>query len=161
MITSTLIEIVFDGIYGKVNFEFLPQLLSGARDISLYDPEIPLPESLEDIVNVFDSNDYVDIVITTDQLNINDNIVKSGFINLGKNDENVELLLYFDLRELNEVIYKKEIEFLKKWVDEFVNTYRFQHFICKMDNAGEFEYYFDSNGWGPFYQDPDLNIGLE
>jgi hypothetical protein len=152
MISSTLIEIIFMGVFSTLNHGFLSKLLSEAKEIRFNAPEFLSPHTFEEVVSIFRANTYVDLVITTDKLDINGKIVKNVFINVGRNDGDFELLFYFDIKDLNGSNYKLNIDHLKTWADTFLDNYNFNYFICQMDNAGDEEYYFDSNGMGPLYK---------
>lgn len=78
-------------------------------------------------------------------------IVPKVFINLGRDNNDIEILFFFDLRDLNEATPGKNIDYLRKWMSEMKRKYHFQYFICQDDNAGEDAYYFDSNGIGRLY----------
>ena len=151
MITSTLIEIVLKGLFSTVNLSFLKRQLDKAKEVRFNSPQLPQVSTFDEVAEVFQQNTYVDLVITTDKFCIDDRMVKNTFINLGRNDNDVELLLYFDLKDFDVDYDRLSIDYLKSWVDRFARQYNFEYFIAQMDNAGEDEYYFDKNGFGPLY----------
>jgi hypothetical protein len=148
-----LIEVIFRGQFSTLDFSFLKKLIDGAKEIYFVSPEIPSIEAFDEVLDVLNSNAYVDLVVNTDCLKIYGKIVSRVFINLGRNDEDIEVLFYFDLKDLNEDTPKSSIDYLKKWVMNIQNEYNFQYFICQMDNASINEYYFDSNGIGELYNE--------
>ena len=151
MISSTITELIFSSSFSVVNIDFLFSLISDANEIRFNEPEFSSPFTAQDVLKNIYSNEYIDLVIITDKLEINGKIVKNVFINVGRNSDDFELLFYFDIKDLEGTNYKSKIEDLKNWADYFQNRYNFHYYIAQMDNAGDNEYYFDSNGWGPLY----------
>ncbi|PUV21078.1 MULTISPECIES: hypothetical protein [Sphingobacterium] len=151
MVTSTLIEIIFKGVFSTLNISFLSELLFGAKEIRFNLPELSSSYELETIIKIFNLNSYVDLVITTDKLNVNGRDVKNVFVNIGRNDDDFDLLFYFDIKDLDGNNYKLKVDHLKTWANNFCDRYNFNYFIGQMDNANDEEYYFDSNGIGPLY----------
>ncbi|MGM9508120.1 hypothetical protein ACS5NO_10340 [Larkinella sp. GY13] len=149
---TTLTEIIFKGISSILNFSFLADLLIQAKDVRFHAPDVPSTKNFEKIINIFNSDNYIDLVITTDNLNINGKYIPKVFINLGRNNEEFEILFYFDLKDLRGVNLKENIDFLKDWCYTFKNQYNFTNYVCQIDNAGEEEYYFNNAGLGSLYK---------
>lgn len=146
-----LIELVFKGVISDLNFDFLKFLLKNARAVRFNFPETEFWNDFEEMVSVFTSNLYVDLVIDTDCLVIKDRVIPKVFINVGRNDHEIEILLFLDAMDLKEPTPSMNIDLLKSWMEEFQKTYHFKYFICQMDNADENEYYFNSYGEGKLY----------
>lgn len=146
-----MVEIVFKGIFSALNFSFLRKLLTDAHEVYFNSPARNFVITFSSVIETMNFENYVDFVINTDCLHINEKVVSKVFINLGRKDEDVELLFFFDLKDINEPTQKMDIDYLKSWVEEFQKQYDFEYFICQMDNADEKEYYFNSNGLGPLY----------
>jgi hypothetical protein len=151
MITSTLIEITCKGIFSSINLDFLSKLLANSKEVCFNYPEILLSNNVDKITDIFQLNDYVDLVIITDKFEINGKTIKNVFVNIGRNSNELELLLYFDLNDVGVGTNKENVDYLSNWISEFKSKYNFEYFICQMDNASDDEYYFDSNGLGPLY----------
>lgn len=143
-----LVEIIFIGSFSELNFNFLKNLIVKAKEVRFNDPEVNSLNSFNEIFDVISVNNYFDMVINTDFLIINEKVIQRVFINLGRNNDEIELLLFFDLKDLNEHNVNVSLNYLQKWSEEFQNKFNFQYFICQPDNAGSNEYYFDSNGSG-------------
>jgi len=149
----TLIEVIFKGSFSKLDFSFLEKLIDEARELYFVSPEIPSVKSFDEVLIALNSNTYVDLVINTDHLIISEKTIPRVFMNLGRDDEDIEVLFYFDLNDLNEGSQKNNIDHLKKWVMNTESQFNFQYSICQADNANEDEYYFDSNGMGRLYEE--------
>lgn len=146
-----LIEVIFRGIFSIVDFSFVKKLLIDAREVYFTSPEVNLPVTFSSTMSIINSKKYVDLVIITDCLQIKDKIVPKVFINIGRTNEEIELLLFFDSKDLKETNEKMNIDYVRIWTKEFQKNYHFEYYICQMGNADEEEYYFDSNGTGQLY----------
>ncbi|MEG1199912.1 MAG: hypothetical protein RSD53_11005, partial [Algoriella sp.] len=123
----------------------------GAREVYFTSPEVNSLITFNNVKRIINSNNYVDFVINTDCLQIKNKIVPKVFINVGRNNEEIEILLFFDSKDLKESSQKMNINIIKNWTNEFQKLYNFEYYICQMDNADEEEYYFDINGNGRLY----------
>lgn len=141
-----LIEIIFKGGFPTLNFSFLKRLLLNSKEVRSMDPEINSIKDFDEMINIINSNSYCDLVISTDCLDIRGRIIPSVFINLARNNNEVEILFFFDLMDLKESDFKMSLDYLKDWIEEFQIKYNFNYFICQADNADQDEYYFDING---------------
>ncbi|SFN28184.1 hypothetical protein SAMN05421594_2032 [Chryseobacterium oleae] len=146
-----LIEIICKGLFSVLNFNFLEKLLLNSKEARFIDPEINSIKDFDEMINIINSNSYCDFVISTDFLDIKGKIIPRVFINLGRNNDEVEILFFFDLKDLKESNFKMSIDYLKDWVEEFQKKYNFNYFICQPDNADLNEYYFDIHGKGKLY----------
>lgn len=146
-----LIELKFIGLTPILNFSFIGELSINAREMRFYSPEINFSGESDELISVFNSNDYVDFIINTDHLSIKGKNVQRVFINIGRNEDEIEVLIFFNLADLREPTAKMAIDYLKSWTPEFQRKYDFEYFICQIDNASEDEYYFDSIGLGKLY----------
>lgn len=146
-----LIEVIFRGLFSALNFNFVEKILLDAKEVRFNEPEINFIKDFEETINVINSNSYLDLVINTDFLDIKGKIIPRVFINLGRNNEDVEILFFFDLKDIKESNFKMNIDYLKSWTEEFQKEYNFEYFICQPDNAGQYEYYFDTDGQGKLY----------
>lgn len=150
---SFLIEVIYKGVRSSINFSFLRDIFTQSKKIYFNSPGVPLIKNFDEVIEVINSNAYVDLVINTDRLNIYEKDVSNVFINLERNNDEIVLLLFFDLKDLKENSVKEGIDCLIKWAMEFKSEYQFNYFICQTDNAGKDEYYFDSNGVGKLYHE--------
>lgn len=148
---NSLIEIIFRGVLSPVNLDFLKELVMRAKELYFNSPEISSVKTFDEVVEIINSNAYIDLVINTDELSIYEKNVPKVFINLGRSNDDIEILFFFDLKDLHEPTIKESIDLLKKWAMEFTNEYKFNYFICQTDNADKEEYYFDSHGTGKLY----------
>ena len=148
-----LIEIIFTGSFSELNFNFLKDFIVKSKEVRFNDPEVNLLDCFNEVLDVINTYDYSDLVINTDFLTIDKKVVQKVFINLGRNHDKIELLLFFDLKDLNEDSVNVSLNCLKDWCKEFQNKFNFQYFICQPDGAENNEYYFDSNGKENLYKD--------
>ncbi|MDP9957133.1 hypothetical protein J2X97_002799 [Epilithonimonas hungarica] len=146
-----LIEVIYRGLFSIVDFSFVKKILVDAREVYFTSPDVNSPIIFNSVVSIINSNDYVDLVINTDCLKIKNKIVPKVFINIGRNNEEIEVLLFFDSKDLKESNEKMNIDYIRNWTIEFHRQYNFEYYICQIDNADEGEYYFDSNGTGYLY----------
>lgn len=146
-----LIEIIGKGVFTTLNFNFLRKMLLHAKEARFNDPEINSIKDFDEMINIINSNSYCDFVISTDFLDIRGKIIPRVFINLVRNNDEVEILFFFDLKDLKESNFKMSLDYLKDWIEEFQIKYNFNYLICQPDNADQHEYYFDTNGPGKLY----------
>ena len=142
------IEIIFKGLFSVLNVGFLSELIVNARAMRFNYPEEFVATDLSQIVDIFNKAEYVDFVVTTNRFVINESAVPNVFINLTKDGNDAELLVYFDYEDVNRDI---GIDKLIGWANVFQKKINFEYHVCQMDNADENEYYFDSNSKGPLY----------
>ncbi len=151
MITVTLTEIIFIGKKSAIGlFRLLKDLLTNYKNARFNSPENSLT-TFENINEIFNTNDYVDFVVTLDKLRTFEEDIPNVFVNLSADGERVELIFFFDLKDLKSKNYKKNIEALQVWAIAFKSKYCLEYFRCQIDNGDEEEYYFDINTWGPMY----------
>lgn len=148
---NSLVEIIFRGILPSVKFDFLKSHFLKAKKLYFNSPEISSVNTFNDVIEIINSNTYIDLVINTDELRIHQKKVPRVFMNFGRNNDEVELILFFDLKDLSEPTIKESIDLLQNWVSDFKNEYQFNYFICQADNAAKDEYYFDIYGKGKLY----------
>ena len=146
-----LVDVIFRGLVSMLDFSFLKDLLSNAREIRFSFPEDQVYETYDKVVDIINSDVYVDLIINTSCLLVGEKIVPRVFINLGRNNEDIEVLFFFDLNDIGEDTPIRNLEYLKGWMIKMQDNYHFQYFICQFDEAAEDEYYFDSNGIGKLY----------
>lgn len=144
-----LIEIILKGLFSDIDLSFLSKIISNSKEARFNSPESYLNKTFEEISEIIHSNEYVDFVITTDVFNISEKVISNVFVNLTKDGDSIELLIYFDLLDLNNINEMDGINTLMDWTDKFKRKYNFNYYVCQLDNADEHEYYFDSNGVGP------------
>ena len=136
----------------SVKLGFLNNIFLKARELYFNSPETLSAKTIDEALEIINSNPYIDFVIYTDELSIHGKNVPRVFINLGRQNDEIEILFFFDLMDLCEPSIKQSIDFLKKWALEFKNEYRFAYFICQIDNGDREEFYFDSHGIGKLYE---------
>jgi hypothetical protein len=151
MTKTILVELIFRGKFNLNKLSFVTELLKNTKEIRFNFPGIETHLNYKEIVDVFDLNDYVDFVITTDNLNISGQPVKNVFINIGLNEEVLEFFFFFDLKDLNKTSDKMSLDFLRMWCNEIIKKYSFESNICQIDNGNVLEYFFDETGLGPLY----------
>lgn len=148
---NLLIEIIFRGVVSSTNFDFLKDLIIRAKKSYFNSPEIPSIKTFDEIIEILNANVYIDFVINTDEFRVCNKNIPNVFINLGRNNNDIELLFFFDLKDLGDLKIKDSVDCLKDWTMEFKNNYKFDYYICQADNANDGEFYFDSHGRGNLY----------
>ncbi len=151
---DSLVDVIFKGELSSVNLSFLKDIIAKAKKVYFISPEIVFG-SFEEAVRIINSNSYIDFVINTDELIVREKKISKVFINFGRDGYYVDVLFFFDLADLGEPTMRENIEFLKKWALGFKDDFKFDYFICQMDNADKEEYYFDSWGYGKLYDTID------
>lgn len=147
----TKIDLIFTGSFKSVALKSLLYFFRDAKNSWFNSPEISTPSKEEDIINVICTNDYIDYVISAEMVEISGTVVSGVFVNLGKDDGNLELLLSFDLKDMQKENYGTAINDLQVWSIQFRDNYGFGNVRCQIDNGGENEFYFINSTLGPLY----------
>lgn len=148
----TAIDIIFNGKLSTVDLHsLLENVLINYRDVYFNEPEDVLLVTHDDIINVFNKELRIDFVISSRGLDIVEISIPNVFIQFLVSEGEIELLLFFDFKDLDFSDYKTSINQLRLWTARFQNKFRFEYVRCQIDNGNEDEYYFDSNGIGPWY----------
>jgi len=150
MLSTTLIDVIFKGPLNGLNLDFIKGLSSEARELRLDYPEVA-GEGDDEIWSIFINNSESAVTIGTDKLLFLSQIVPNVFINIIRNEEQVELLIFFDLMDLMGHTYKERIDKVKSWSEELLRNANLKYFLCRFDNGDEDEYLFDSNKYFPLY----------
>lgn len=146
-----LIDIIFKGKKTKVDLSFIEKIIKDSFEIRFNSPEIYNVEKYSEIISIFNSNNYIDLNFNNPTLNIDDFSINNVFIDITIEENNIELLLFFDLCEIGFVNNKINIDFVKNWCSSFIKKYLFELVLCQMDNGDEKEYYFINDEYGPLY----------
>jgi|GEM_PF-3015410 len=148
-----LVEIIFKGLYPDIDLKFLQEQLFNAKEVYFNYPEGNTSTSFVEVINTIRSEEYIDLVINTDTLNLRENIIPNVFINFGRDHEKADLLFFFNSDDLNGESDKKRFDNLKKWANEFRNYYSFNEVIGQAENSPKEEYFFHNEGYGKSYWD--------
>lgn len=142
---TTLIDLIFRGSFSIIDFSFMKRLILQSREMNFNFPENISEITFEEIIKVFNSNNYVDFVISINCMSVDEIVIHDVFINIGREDENIEMLLFFDLKNLNNN-FQEGLDYLYHWSTSFKNKYCFEGFTCQTDGVNsENEFYFESN----------------
>ena len=125
----TKIDLIFTGSFKRVALTPLLDFFQNAKSSWFNSPEIPTPLNKEDIIKVINTNDYIDYVISSETVEIASSKISGAFVNLGRDDDSFELLLFFDLRDLQKENYKTAVNDLQVWSIQFRNNYSFDNVI--------------------------------
>jgi hypothetical protein len=149
-----LLEVLFKDESQSINLIFLEKILNKSKKNYFNNPEVEQVNDLASIIEVFRLNDYVDFVINTDNLHINENVVNNVFVNITQSYGTIEYFLFFDLFDINlkNINLVGRLDYLKQWIIDIKNKNNFDYFICQGDNSSDGHYYFDSNGFGSLYE---------
>src|SRR5688572_16754078 len=115
----TKIDLIFTGSFKRVALTPLLDFFQNAKSSWFNSPEIPTPLNKEDIIKVINTNDYIDYVISSETVEIASSKISGAFVNLGRDDDSFELLLFFDLRDLQKENYKTAVNDLQVWSIQF------------------------------------------
>lgn len=143
---DTLVDLIFKGNLSRVNFDFINKLISQSRDIRFSFPENTFAKAFSDIIKIFKSNSYVDFIIAVNYLDLYGKKIPDVFVNIGRNDEydeNVEVLLFFDVKDLNKK-FEEGLKDLYDWSVSFRKEYHFDRFFCQTDGVNyDGNYFFE------------------
>ena len=114
-----VLDIIFKGKFSATTFNFLEKLLVKSDEVRFNSPENLTACTYEKIAEVFHSNSYVDLTITSNHLVIQETNVPHVFINLTRDEDELELLFYFDLKDLGIGTYKNKFDTLRNWAEAF------------------------------------------
>jgi hypothetical protein len=142
----TTVDILLNGSKQEIENNFLEEFLEKASQLTFNDPPILANDNLDYILQIIKENEYIDLVIISD-LTFGEETVKNIFINIGVDNDGVEVLLFFDLLELKKDP-RTALHIIKSWCASFADTYNCHSYVCQIDNGDEDEYYFNEKGWG-------------
>ncbi len=145
----TLIEIIFKGKLEKVNLNFIQYFLTDSVKIRFNYPENVEKETYESICELFLQENYIDMVIITKKFSLCNFSDKNLFINIGLDDNQIELLLFLDIKDIISTDLKEGINKLKEWAYDFFKNFSFEDMVCKMDGEDYDNNYFSKDGDGP------------
>lgn len=152
MITNSLTELLFTGSPSFDKFAFIAGLLNGARDIRFNFPELGKPPDPASILPLIDTENYLDLIFVIPNLELDGANFERVFVNVGKNNDSLEILLFFDLKDSQQKDYRASIEILQKWTEKIIAETGFEKVTCRLDNASEKDYYyFDQDGFRSLY----------
>ncbi len=148
----TLTEIIFTGRLTDISLSTLIEdLLIDGNDINFISPEVQISNTKNEIINVLETFDYIDLTIAYNYFNGLGINIPRLFCNMGIENGKLEILLFFDLKDLEGTTYKTIIDKLRDWCIKFKEHYNFSYMRCQLDNGDKEEFYFDCNGLGPEY----------
>ena len=151
--STKLTEVIFHGKYSGSALRCLEALQLQSEKVYFNIPEDLTVVDSEIIMSVLEKETYADLAISTSHWKVFANIISNVYFNCIKNGEELELLFFFDLNDLDIAPETGRVEVLKQWCSEFSKEYHLGQYICRMDAAGDEDYYFDEKGYGPlFYQ---------
>lgn len=152
MIDNT-IDVIFNGDFRQIDINVLRQLTLHAYEVRINTPDDLSFESDEQLISLVNQLEYIDLVIGHDHLILNIvPPVRAVFINPTRSGDDFEILFFFSIKDFGAGTDMERMTLLNEWALSFQQQYGFNHFVCQMDNGDKDEYYFDSNGPGPFYQ---------
>lgn len=145
---KTLIDLEFKGELPAVNLAFLKNLFDEKGDIYFVQPDVSGFETYNDVVQIINSNSYIDLVISTNSFHVFDLVIPNVFVNLGRNEHQIDLLYFFDLSDVGNLVGLDRLRYLREWATAFKNEFGFNYFICQDD----YGLYFDTNKEGPLFR---------
>lgn len=149
----TAIDIIFEGKFSIVDLHsLLESLLINYKDLYFNEPEDISFATHDDITKIFNTETYIDFVVSSNEINMFGISIPNVFANLGLYNGKIDLLLFFDFKDLVFNDYKTTIDQLRIWTKKFQEKFQFEYSRCRIDNGNEDEYYFDSQGVGPLYK---------
>lgn len=142
----TLVDLIFNGKFGTFDFDLIKKLLPFAKEKNFFFPEDILIESIEQVIFVFKSNDYVDFVLSAKHVEILNKIIPNVFINIGRDNENIEILFFLDIKDLD-TNFENGLKDLNKWAESLKKQYKLERFICRMDGEKDGDNYYFEDNW--------------
>jgi hypothetical protein len=146
-----LVELIFKGDFNKADLNILEMLLGEATEVRFNFPFNKSAGPVGEINSIVGAETYIDLAISTDKLKLGEMIIPNVFINFGRNYDDVEVLLFFNIDDIKQSSTKGNFNFLRKWAEKMIDQYRLTYYICQLDNGTKDEYFFDSHGYGPLY----------
>lgn len=143
---NTLVDLIFKGQFEAIDFGFINSLIPLASEKRFMYPENTVVKSSEDIIQIFKANSYFDFVLSANYVDLLKKRIPNIFINIGRDSSNVDILFFFDLKDLG-TDYKSELSFLHKWSSTFKKKYHFDSFICRMDGEEDGDNYYYQENW--------------
>lgn len=140
----TAIDLIFYGSLSVISFDFIKNITLDSSVVSLNFPENMSTETLDQIIGILNTESYVDLVITTDCINLFGIKIPSVFLNIGIDEGMVEVLMFFDVKNINND-FDKGLNDLYDWSTSFQNEYNFDHFFCETDGVNSNEEYYFAN----------------
>lgn len=148
---SMLIDAIFRGSILSVKFDFLIELIANSQEVRFNYPEDLSVSSFDELIKAIRLNDNVDLAFCSGNILIIDREVRNVFINFARTDYDIELLFFFDIKDIEFGTDIKNFGYLEGWMEQYKMAFGFDYYVCQMDNASKDEYYFDSHGPGPLF----------
>lgn len=151
---DNVIDLIFKGSCQQIDISVLRQLTLHASEVRISTPEDEdiLFENDEQLIALVSKLDDIYLVIGNDHCILNSEPVRAVFIDATRNGDSFEILFFFSIKDFGSGTDMERMTQLNDWAQSFQQQYGFSYFVCQMDNGDKDEYYFDSNGRGPFYQ---------
>jgi hypothetical protein len=147
-----LVDIIFKGKMPSLNLDFLKIWLDKCNYSYWTIPEDVGADSFADIVKTIQAESYVDFIISTNHLEVLEKHLKRVSINLVKDEEELEVLIFMDVADVDRAPIKENLTYINLWMLYMKDKYNFNSFRCQMDNGNSQEYFFDSTGPGPLME---------
>lgn len=139
---KTLIDLIFKGKFSKIDLEFIKEFSLKNREMYFIYPEKILMKNIDEIFGKFKADTYVDFSMSLYYISFNEAKVPDIFVNIGRDDDEFELALFFDLKDLNKD-FSEGLDYLHNWSIFFKNKFNFDSYFCQADGENyENEYYF-------------------
>ena len=146
---ETLIDLIFAGKIDKVDLSFLSTEINLCRERHFNTPEEEIELNFRNVEKTLRSETYVDFSLATDKFHLDDLTIPRVFLNIIRNGEEVELLLYFDAKDVGPSSFSKNLRKVREFAVRFTKDSQFETFFCRPESGEDNEYYFDSKGDGP------------
>ncbi|WP_410878874.1 hypothetical protein [Myroides sp. DW712] len=150
-----LVDVVFVGNRDALLWNFITIIKPASSTIDLMYPEQKeISVSIEELKALVQSDsDYVNFTISNiNRIELLGCVLSNVFADFVIDKDKVEVLLFCDVAEFEgQLPVKEKFNLLLQWMESVKINFRFDWFICKMDNGedeNDDEVYFDS--WGRF-----------
>ncbi|WP_121964596.1 hypothetical protein [Myroides sp. N17-2] len=151
-----LIDVVFIGVYNDSIYNLLSYLLLNGKmcDYAQYNGKEIAREDFH--LAEIGQGSYVFFSLGMRVLTLENYVIPDLYIDFTKQDDNLEILLFFDIDNLGGITTQDKLDGLKLWCDRIKDKYSFSTYSCCMDNGDVTdinELYFDSEGrYGSLYK---------
>jgi len=141
---TTLIDLIFKGNFVNTDLSFIKECVLQSKNMYFNSPENIYVNTFDEIIKIIESNNYIDFVISADLIKLDKISIPNVFINIGRDDQDIEILFFFDLKDLKGN-FQESLDYLYNWSIFFKNKYHFKNFMCQSDGTNfDREYYFTS-----------------
>jgi len=157
--SNELVDLYFYGKIENISFGFIKDNLPNARASRFVIPDELVDNLFYESYSIIEkhlrdaNNSCVEYSLVTDFFVMLDAVIPKVAIYIYRKNPDVELLIYFNIGDVQKGNLKDDVEFTKHWADNFCIEFGFDTFTCLKEEFDKEEegYFFDNNGFGSSY----------